>query len=227
MTCRRSVKGPWLTPIHAQRRLQWAREKFGVSAEYWDNFVCSDDKKFNVDELDGLARYWHDLQNKPRIFSKRYSGGGSVMVLSCFSVKVLSPFAFVTTTINGPWYFKVLEQQLLPFLATHHDGNAVFMQDGASPHRANVTKNWLLSRNINVLDWPARSPDLNPIENLWRMLARLVYKGGNQFSTWEELRGRIAEVWDEVEMEALKNFAKSFPDRIGEVLTKNGRQTKY
>jgi hypothetical protein len=47
------------------------------------------------------------------------------------------------------------------------DENAIFQQDNASIHMSGHSLVWFAEKNIPLLDWPARSPDLNPIENLW------------------------------------------------------------
>ena len=70
------------------------------------------------------------------------------------------------------------------------------MQDGASIHRAKHTKNWLNQKNIPILEWPANSPDLNPIENLWGILTRAVYDNRKQFKTKDELKTEILKQWD-------------------------------
>ena len=52
---------------------------------------------------------------------------------------------------------------------------------------AKVAKAWFEDKNVAVLDWSAKSPNLNPIANLWGILSRLIYIQGRQFETKESL----------------------------------------
>jgi hypothetical protein len=70
------------------------------------------------------------------------------------------------------------------------------MQDGASPHRAESTTEWLEDNDVTKIEWPTYSPDANIMENIWGNMARLVYADGRTYATEEELWESIAEVWE-------------------------------
>ena len=88
---------------------------------------------------------------------------------------------------NAQKFVEVLETSLLPFAEVHHDQDFIFKQDNAFIHTAKVTKAWFEDKNVTVLDLPAKSPDLNPRENLWGILSKQVYIQGRQFETKESL----------------------------------------
>ena len=101
------------------------------------------------------------------------------------------------------------------------------MHDGASIHRSKVTKNWLEEKGIRVIDWPAHSPDLNPIENLWGILTRAVFANGRQFKNKKDLKEEIVKQWQEIKSKTLDNLLKSMSNRMIEVVKQKGVSTKY
>ena len=111
-------------------------------------------------------------------------------------------------------YTDLLEDVLIPFLDDTMDENAIFQQDNASIHISTHTKSWFRAHSINVLDWPACNPDMNPIENLWGILARRVYANGRQFGNAEALKQEIVNEWRKIDQDTLKTLIDSMPDRI-------------
>ena len=123
---------------------------------------------------------------------------------------------------NAQKYVEVLVEVLLPFAELHHGQDFIFQQDRASIHRAKVTKAWFEDRNDTVLDWPAKSPDFNPIENPWGILSKQVYIQGRQFETKESLICCIKECPNEISLFTINNLVYSMQNMCTEVLQRKG-----
>ena len=101
-------------------------------------------------------------------------------------------------------------------------------QDNASIHTAISTRRYISElENVQLLEWPSRSPDLNPMENLWGVLARRVYSNGKQYSTLSLLESAIYRAWYSIENTILENLINSMPNRMGQVLINKGGSTNY
>ena len=113
---------------------------------------------------------------------------------------------------------------LLPFL--RHGNAAIFQQDNARPHVARHTLNFLQANNVNVLDWPARSPDISPIEHLWDHLGRKV-REKNDVNGVRDLERVLHEEWNRIPMYVVRRLILSMRMRCVAVIDSNGGHTKY
>lgn len=184
--------------------------------------VFSDEKKFNLDGPDGFRDYWRDLRKEPMYFSKRNFGGGSLMVWGAFSSSGTLSLAFPSTRMDSLEYQRVLSNHLLPYLTAHPEKEFIFQQDNAAIHVSRSTKTWFEEHGVSVMEWPARSPDLNVMENMWGLLVRQVYAENRQYNSVGELKVAILTAWRDIRLETLENLINSMPNRIYKTINKNG-----
>uniref|UniRef100_A0A3B1JA95 Tc1-like transposase DDE domain-containing protein n=1 Tax=Astyanax mexicanus TaxID=7994 RepID=A0A3B1JA95_ASTMX len=98
--------------------------------------------------------------------------------------------------------------------------NFIFQQDLAPAHAAKSTKDWFTKKQLEVLAWPANSPDLNVIENLWAIVKRKIRD--RKPTTLDQLKQNIATAW-----ETCDKLVKSMPRRLKAVIQAKGAATKY
>ena len=96
----------------------------------------------------------------------------SVMVWGCFSSQGRGGLYYLPKgqTMNASWYISVLDDHLLNLMSIH--GCTTFQQDPAPCHKAKSVMNWFHTKNVRVLKWRGKSPDLNPIEKLWTLIKK-------------------------------------------------------
>jgi len=92
---------------------------------------------------------------------------------------------------------------------------------------AHETKRWLSEHRIKVLDWPAYSPDLNPIEHLWNEMDHRLRKLPGNISNKDDLWNKIQQVWNEVDIEFCLKLIDTMPQRIADVLKASGGYTRW
>lgn len=156
-------------------------------------------------------------------------GGGSVMVWGCMTDSGVGEMFVCEGRMDSTKYINVLESALVPsfstlFGDTNMDG-VRFQQDNAPCHKSARTMTWFRENNIELLEWPAQSPDLNPIEHLWGILKRKVRR--HTITTKEDLKRRLREEWNNISTEDCKKLVTSLPARISAVIKARGGPTKY
>jgi hypothetical protein len=149
------------------------------------------------------------------------------MMWAGFSAVGKTKLAVLHGKQNSDDYVYTVSEFMLPYAHQHYGTDFTFQQDGASIHRSKRTLEFFAEQEVRVLPWPARSPNLNPIENLWSIMSRHVYAYGRQFSSVCELKAALYEAWDAINMSVLLALIKSMPRRCKECIKKPGNKTHY
>jgi transposase len=225
------LKKPMISERNKKIRMEFAENHFRRLD--WTKVLWSDEKKFKLDCPDGNIYLWRIVDpSDPRYVPeynlwRRQKGGGGVLVWASFSALGTGNLVFTEETMDGNSYRKMMQEFMLPYFNQNRAQFNYFMQDNAPPHTTKVNKKWFARHNIPLLDWPACSPDLNPIENLWQMLSDRIYANVGGFSSIAQLKNAIEREWDKVTIDECKKLVNSIDNRCLEVIKSHGNITKY
>ena len=136
------------------------------------------------------------------------------MVWGAISSLGKTQLAILSGNQDTAGYQETLETHLMELSDNVHEGRYIFQHDNASIHRARSTTEFLAELEIPTMNWPALSPDLNPIENVWGVMARRVYKSGRQYSNAADLIAAVRAAWDNITIEDLANLTSSMTDLV-------------
>ena len=222
----RAIRCPPLTDRHKIERLKFAEKYLMQPKSFWDRVIISDEKRWLLDGPDGYDKYWAAEGSKPQTRIRRQNGGGSFMIwLGMFS-KGTTELAYCTNNVDRFEYIDILEEYLLPHLRGRRKSSWIFQQDGAAAHRANDVTKFLVDNKIKTMSWPARSPDLSPIENLWAWLTQQVYAGGRQYASLNELKDAVEGAIRKIPTEFLTKLMGGMKRRLEKVIAAKGEHIK-
>ena len=174
------------------------------------------------------ARVWRKTGEKemPKCLKSSVKYPQSVMVWGAMSAAGVGPLCFIKGRVNAASYQEILEHFMLPSAEKlYGDEDFVFQHDLAPAHSAKTTGKWFTDYGITVLNWPANSPDLNPIENLWDILKRKLRDA--RPNTLDELKAAIEASWASITPQQCHRLIASMPRRIEAVISAKGFPTKY
>jgi len=230
-------KKPLINERNRKRRLQWARQHIHWTVNDWMNVIWSDETKVNRFGSDGKSYAWK-VPGKPlkkhQVRETVKHGGGCIMVWSCISWYGPGYIVDVGKCMTKDVYLEVLQDDLMKSLAWYMEESRkatnqfIFMQDNDPKHTAKVVSKWLNEQEFHVMEWPPQSPDLNPIENMWQLLKRRLFRNYDCPPCGiHELWDRIGHTWYQITAEECQKFIKSMPERCRAVIEADGLYIGY
>ncbi|KAL1493849.1 hypothetical protein ABEB36_009535 [Hypothenemus hampei] len=197
---------------------------------FWENVIFSDEKVFQSSH-NGKVKVFRPPQSR---FNETYtkkdnsSGRFSVNVWAWISSRGPGVCWKIDGRLNGQAYAEILENVFLPSANLLFENNDfIFQQDNCPVHRCRIVQNCLFENEVNCLPWCSRSPDLNPIENIWGFITQKMYRENFRPQNPDELWDKIQESWELLTVEYTRNLIRSMPTRLNLVLDVNGAAIKY
>ena len=154
-------------------------------------------------------------------------GGGSVMVWAGIRFGGRTPLVPIAGNLNSPRYIaEILTPHVVP-CAQQIGNQFIFQDDNARPHRARIVTEYLQQQAITRIEWPACSPDLNPIELLWDQLGRAVHGRIEAKTTLAQLRNFLVEEWNALAQDRVNRLINSMRRRCIACINADGGYTAY
>jgi hypothetical protein len=225
-------KKPAISEKNRKERLAFAKSHKEWTVTDWKTVIFSDETKINRFGSDGQKWTWYregeSLQPRNVIQTTNH-GGGHVMIWGCFTSSGIGYMCDIEGVMDQHLYKEILENELSDTIDFYEldPEKMTFQHDNDPKHTAKSVKEYLNKQEYQVMLWPAQSPDLNPIENLWSFIKNKIYSYETPASGLKELFSRVEIEWEKIPAEFLQSLYESMPKRMAQVIKAKGRWTKY
>ena len=209
-----------LLPKHVERRFLWA--------QMFRNFIHSPETIF-TDECsvwlnDNNREGWFNNEKDHPLSTDKHCGK-----IHCWAAVNMMYGKISFTTFKGnmdaQMYVQILKDHFVPYAEEFFPDGYFLMQDNDPKHKSHVARDFIQQNVSRFIEWPTKSPDLNPLENIWSIFKQNVRKRLSK--CLDELEDCLYEEWEKLDNNMIKKTCDSFPQRVQECYDLRGAQTHY
>ncbi|GFX34025.1 transposable element Tc1 transposase [Trichonephila clavipes] len=191
-----------LTSTNRRVPLAWCRQHRDWIMNQWAAVLFTDESCFSLNTNSHHTFMWREPGTHylpSNVHEINNYGGGGLLVWTGIMLEDRTPLhVFERGSVTGVRHKdKVLEPYVRLFRGTCGP-EFILMDDNARPHRAVLIDGFLDSEDIRHMDWPSRSPDLNPIEHVWDALGRVIETHNPPPRTIQEMKTVLLNEWDQL-----------------------------
>ncbi|KAK2943605.1 putative Transposable element Tc1 transposase [Blattamonas nauphoetae] len=218
---------PHLTAAHRHARLQFAEAHADRTVDDWRKVMFYDESSVECGQNHGQQWVWRkkgeEWRGENRKLTVKFAG--HVSFWCTMAAGGPGSFHVLNGTLDSARYLNVVRRHV------QRDGirlcgeHFIFQQDNHSAHTADEVLDYMERKGIQTLNWPANSPDLSPIENMFACLKRNVTERNP--SNQNRLREIAQEEWNLFTPAYTNALISSIPHRLQEVIERRGGSTSY
>ena len=208
---------PLLTETHQLKRFEWSRKYMQFD---WNKVIFSDETTVHMDRPP--SRVWQ--RRGARFPFSTVKHPQKLHLWGCFCSQGFGEIFMFGQNLNSELLCKIYEKALLPSAANWMD-DWILQEDNDPKHMSKFSKKWKEKHNVQRLPWPPQSPDLNPIENVWKILKCKLRT--YQPRTIVGMKKKILKIWRQLSIDYAENLVNSMPSRLEACISSNGGYTPY